>query len=87
MAPSRRRCICSVYGHTSWVLGCDFSPDGSLLATVSYDGTVRLWHIASGHCHCALRVAGPLVRIAWHPGGIVLYAVGGAGAYMLNFLP
>lgn len=30
------------------ILGCDFSTDGSLLATASHDGTVKTWDIGSG---------------------------------------
>jgi WD40 repeat protein len=74
-------------GHLSWVEGCAFSPDGTLLATTSRDGTVRLWNTTTYTCHCALRVAGPLLGIAWHPTGTPLCATGGAGTYMLTYLP
>ncbi|MGH3811331.1 MAG: NB-ARC domain-containing protein, partial [Pseudonocardiaceae bacterium] len=74
-------------GHTAWVRTCAFSPDGTLLATTSHDQTLRLWQVASGRCHCALRLAGPLIGIAWHPGATILCTVGGAGVYLLNYLP
>ncbi|MBV9313587.1 MAG: hypothetical protein JO100_07485, partial [Pseudonocardia sp.] len=35
-------------GHTNWVRGVAFSPDGRLLATTSYDRTVRVWDPATG---------------------------------------
>src|SRR5262249_43140600 len=30
-------------GHTSWVQGVDFSPDGKWIASASLDGTVKVW--------------------------------------------
>jgi WD40 repeat protein/serine/threonine protein kinase len=30
-------------GHTSWVQGVDFSPDGNWIASASLDGTVKVW--------------------------------------------
>lgn len=35
-------------GHTGMVTGCAFSPDGTLLATTSDDGTTRVWQLADG---------------------------------------
>jgi WD40 repeat protein len=74
-------------GHTSWPDRCAFSPDGTLLATVSNDQTIRLWDIGTGLSHCALRTAGPLTWVAWHPSGTMLSAVGGRGTYMFTYLP
>jgi WD40 repeat protein len=74
-------------GHASWVECCAFNLGGTLLATTGRDGVVRLWHVAAGRCLCALHVTGPLVGIAWHPGGTTLCAVGGAGIYLLTYQP
>lgn len=35
-------------GHETWVLSGDYSPDGSQLATIGYDGTVIIWDVAMG---------------------------------------
>jgi WD40 repeat protein len=61
-------------------------PDGTLLATAGRDHTVRLWQVATGHCHCALRVASAHFDLAWHPNGRLLCAVG-AGIYLLTYMP
>jgi len=78
---------CAVLTHPDWVEGCAFSPDGTLLATASHGQIVRVWNVASRQCLCALRVASPLFKIAWHPDGTTLCAVGGAGTYLLGYQP
>jgi WD40 repeat protein len=72
-------------GHTGWVESCAFSPDGNRLATVSSDQTIRLWNLDDYACECALRVAAPLLGVAWHPGSTNLCAVGDAGIYMFAY--
>jgi WD40 repeat protein len=36
-----RRCT----GHTDWVTGVAFTPDGRQALSGSYDGTTRLWEL------------------------------------------
>jgi WD40 repeat protein len=44
-------------GSTAPVSAVAFSPDGTLLATASYDGTARLWRTATGrHVATLLRL-------------------------------
>ena len=35
-------------GHRRGISACDLSPDGKTLATASHDGTIKLWHLATG---------------------------------------
>lgn len=37
----------SLKGHGDWIINCDFSPNGKLVATGSSDRSVRVWDVAS----------------------------------------
>lgn len=60
-------------GHTKCIECIEFSPDGSRLASVSIDGTLRLWDTATGTCvrTFALKLGG-LHWATFAPDGLTL---------------
>jgi WD40 repeat protein/transcriptional regulator with XRE-family HTH domain len=42
-------CISAIAGHTDWIIGLAFAPDGGILASASWDLTIKLWEVAGGH--------------------------------------
>ncbi|MGW2425283.1 nSTAND1 domain-containing NTPase [Streptomyces sp. NPDC001709] len=64
-------------GHTSDVVSISFAPQSTVLATASWDRTVRLWDIGDAHHPVQLAVLGQhwrLLAVAFGPGGRVLAA-------------
>lgn len=49
------QCLKVLSGHTGWVWAVSFSPDGQILASGSYDETIKLWNVHTGECLKTLR--------------------------------
>ena len=64
-------------GHVAPVTGVAFSPDGTLLATGSFDGTARVWEVATGAVRLVLACHSEGVNdVAFAPDGTVLASAG-----------
>ncbi|MFF3378343.1 hypothetical protein ACFYXF_35995 [Streptomyces sp. NPDC002680] len=71
--------VSRLIGHTSDVVSISFAPDSTVLATASWDGTVRLWDVGDTHHPVQLAVLkqpGRLSSVAFGQGGRVLAAAG-----------
>lgn len=57
-------------GHGGIVSGIDFPADGSVVATASWDGTVRIWDATDGALRAAHSVHASMIYcLAYHPSG------------------
>ena len=55
-------------GHTGWVIGVAWSPQGDLLASGSMDNTVRVWNPQTGkEVACLARHTKPVMSLCWEP--------------------
>ncbi len=65
-------------GHTGRVYSVSFSPDGTLLASGSWDGTVKLWDVSTGQEKATLTGhTGRVLSVSFSPDGTLL----ASGAY------
>ena len=76
-APQPATCVQTLSGHSNWVQGLAFAPDGSRLASSSWDRTVRVWDVASGRCLYTLEGHTERVQcLAWSPDGRKMASAG-----------
>jgi WD40 repeat protein len=77
--------LLTLAGHTGWVMGLAFSPDGKSLASTSLDGTVKVWSLSPGDE--MVTVSGPGAgfgtRVAYNPNGQEYITSGGDGTATL----
>ncbi|MDE2887843.1 MAG: hypothetical protein OXR72_06480 [Gemmatimonadota bacterium] len=59
----------SLEGHTHWVFNVLFSPDGRVVASGSYDNTMRLWDVATGEALNTLSHPSAINSVSFSPDG------------------
>ena len=66
----RRRPIFTYFGHTDWVYGVVWSPDGTRIASCSKDKTVQVWDVIDGrHVFTYRGHTAAVYKVAWSPDG------------------
>jgi hypothetical protein len=81
---TRRHERATIQGHKGQVSSLTFSPDGRLLLTGSWDGTVRLWEPFSGSQRQSFQwPTGKVFAVAYAPDGTRLAAAGSTGAVVV----
>ena len=65
--------LLTLFGHSNWVRGVAFSPDGKQLATTSWDRTAKVWDAGSGR---------ELMTLAGHKGWLRGLAFSPDGAHL-----
>jgi WD40 repeat protein len=66
--------------NTDWTIAASWSPDGSRIATGSYDHTARVWDVATGKELQVFSHPGTLSFLAWSPDGKQIATPSSSGA-------
>lgn len=61
-------------GHTDTITSVGFNFDGTLALTGAYDGTVRVWNVATGELKVILEGPEDVEWAEWHPKGNAILA-------------
>ncbi len=64
----------TLLGHPDGVSSVRFSPDGKLLATGGYAGSIKFWDPNTAQEQATLETRGPVLRLAFSPDGTLLAA-------------
>lgn len=77
--------LLTLVGHSDWVMGLAFSPDGKWLASTSLDGTIKVWSIVPGNETVTVSspVTGYGTRVVYDPNGQLFATNGGDGSATL----
>ena len=73
--------IRTLEGHSSFVIGCAFSPDGQQIVSASYDSTLKVWDTETGEALATFFADGPMLCCAVY--GEMIAAGGARGVYFL----
>ena len=59
-------------GHKDYVLSVAFSPDGTAIASGSYDYTIKLWNLEGGVFKTFIGHQGCVLSVAFSPDGTMI---------------
>jgi len=76
--------IRTLEGHSDYVRGCAFSPDGELVVSTSADRTLKVWGARTGQTLATLFADGPMLCCVIH--GEMIVAGGARGVYFLRLV-